>query len=455
MVSFLTKERSSRDITALITQLSECQCSSSSELVRLYDLRVYHELGQRAVADFKYKIPANLLVVSIFAIMTKILCETGGIRVAKGQGAKRWPTCISDVIPFGAEMTVQSVGQWLVLLPDPSACSYLKESLRLCEGLVFAAITNSQSFLQRFIVAFRGECIRLRQPRRHKRIQSHITIIARFVYQITESALAAPSRTIVTDWARGHENEVLTTLSDAIYLCRDEELSPIQSEDDANNRDVNVTSFYVFGSLCSLNDDRRPPGLHPHLMKSHGGPTTQMHKAQHVVCFIQGFRKSRHCHGCSISLPEVGTTFQKCSACAVAVYCSTACQAADWTHSQYPHKVYCQKIQTFVAAGGGLEKLGWKHAGSMEFLRDFDHQAAGDTMLELYDWGLGRAPSRAEAAATEEFLSEHHKRLEIISECEERHRLLREESEDTEGDGNAEGDEDTEGYDSVDTDSTT
>lgn len=247
IVIFLTKERSSRELSRLMSQLSECSCSLSSEPL----VAVYHELGRHYVNTYKspYHSPAAILVLLLFERPAVILRGTGGIRVAKGQGAKRWPTCTSDIIPFGPDITVKSIGQWIILLPEPMPLTFLGLSLELCGGSLFTAVTASPTFLKQFIVAFRTDCARLRQPYRWQIILHHLWLIAEFLFRAMS---AATSRNSITTWTRGFEVELLKVLSDATDICFDPRLTSSDSEEAATRPAMAANIFHAFGqySLC-------------------------------------------------------------------------------------------------------------------------------------------------------------------------------------------------------------
>lgn len=368
-----------------MSQLSECSCSLSSEPL----VAVYHELGRHYVNTYKspYHSPAAILVLLLFERPAVILRGTGGIRVAKGQGAKRWPTCTSDIIPFGPDITVKSIGQWIILLPEPMPLTFLGLSLELCGGSLFTAVTASPTFLKQFIVAFRTDCARLRQPYRWQIILHHLWLIAEFLFRAMS---AATSRNSITTWTRGFEVELLKVLSDATDICFDPRLTSSDSEEAATRPAMAANIFHAFG-VHFARDVERPPGLHPRLALVEPKDDSD-DSVTYAAYFIRTFRQDRRCHaaGCSNTFPEVGSTYQKCSACTVIAYCSTSCQVADWKDARYPHKEYCPKIQTFVAAGGGLGKLD----DAESFMQGFDHEAGGTALSEIETWGRVRAAEK-------------------------------------------------------------
>lgn len=159
IVSFLTTQRTSQELEALMSRLLECTCPQPDPL-----LLQLHKVGDETIKSLGLPAQytaANILIMMLFNTVTDVLRLSSRVKVVKG-GSKKWPTCRSDVIPFGHDQTATAIGQWALILPEPLALAYLARTLTLFGGTMFTALTASATFLEQLVSCFRAVVVRLR-----------------------------------------------------------------------------------------------------------------------------------------------------------------------------------------------------------------------------------------------------------------------------------------------------
>ncbi|KAJ7663299.1 hypothetical protein DFH06DRAFT_1324773 [Mycena polygramma] len=302
----------------------------------------------------------------LFLVPGDIFRLANVISVAKGDN-KHWPRSTAEVAPFGFDALVEVMGQWMVLLPHPSALVYLGGAMHLCGRSMFTAVTSSSTFLDRLIHTLRTACVSVRSSRVDLLPMHPLWMIAMGIVRII---LERTSRNSVEIWVHGRELELYSLLSEAVTICCDPELSREYPGESRNLLPVAVTLFHAFAFHFSK-DVPRPPDLHPKLAPAPASDppdsVDQLH--DHLTA------RSDTCYaaGCTHTFQEVGHAFQKCAGCKHVAYCSRECQVADWKDPDFPHKIICKQLQIFDGAGGLRD--------AETFLQDFDH-AIGDELVE-------------------------------------------------------------------------
>jgi hypothetical protein len=321
----------------------------------------------------------------LFSTPASVFRESDKARVAKGDN-KNWPISISDIVPFGFDSLVEAIGQWNVVLPNPTALYFLSGALEMCGRPLFIAITTSPNFLTRFISSFRNTCTRLHRLYVPDRLPiPDMYVIATFLFSMMGQRTSQNSIMI---WTNGREIELYKILSDAVTICRAQNTSPTgndMSEKDQLRMDASVNFFHAFAFHFSP-DVPRPSNLHPELAPA---PETPFDPDTELIQLYSNLRKRNYnCYaaGCALSFQEVGHAYQKCGGCKHTAYCSRECQIADWKDAQFPHKAICKQLQVFFNAGG--------HGSSKEyddeFPKNFNRELGDAVITPLSAWCSAR-----------------------------------------------------------------
>ncbi|KAJ7161128.1 hypothetical protein C8R46DRAFT_1223443 [Mycena filopes] len=370
IVSLLAIPRTAQAVSALRANLSECRCSDIATPL----ISHFHELGRDSVAEWIHKTPDSFLIAALFKQLALQVARASTVRVAKGQG-KCWPASVADIIPLGPSPLVTTIGQWIVLLDEPTTpLQFLTAALRL-------------------LVSMKAANRRIERGTYRSLDPVPLFQFAVFIHAVMS---CRTSKNSIMVWAQGHETKLWTAFSDAVRTMRSLQVDTITPEE---HEHVTVQMIDIFRSLIIQFSPAaiQPRHIYPDLVlkASYTTPRPPAHTSaglMDTVTFLSDLKAQRYCFvlGCPHAFQDVGKRFQKCSVCNVLGYCSPACQAADWKARKFPHKVYCKKIKLFLDAAGGA-KLDFDDRES--FARRFDRSAlpAGDTTLQdIADWSDSR-----------------------------------------------------------------
>ncbi|KAJ7078027.1 hypothetical protein B0H15DRAFT_860984 [Mycena belliarum] len=372
-VSFVAVPRTSRQLLKLTTDLAKCDCPMSHP-----GSTQLHDLGQHWVNDMACKDVTTLLYFLLF-VPSAILKGVNKTRVAKGSN-KHWPRSISDIVPFGFDALVEALSQWTVVLANPIPLLFLGDALHVCGRPLFTAVTTSPTFMDRLISLLRITCANMRRPQKSEQLPvSYFYIIAVFLFHVMAQRTSQNSIMI---WVRGRELELYPILSEAVTITKDPKLWPRTVQRDATGIAMIVNIFHAFAFHFSK-DVPRPPGLHPELAPARESP--EIEPVIRLYDLLSTRRDECYAPGCMRSLQEVGHAFQKCGACRKVTYCSKACQGADWKNTEYPHKLICRQLQSFIAASGSATG----HPKD-NFFEDFDQAEAEAVTAPLLAWVKAR-----------------------------------------------------------------
>ncbi|KAJ7862255.1 hypothetical protein B0H14DRAFT_2441425 [Mycena olivaceomarginata] len=371
VVSFLTAPRSSTDFSILMSRLASCRCPTSPLATHL------HEIGVSWTTFYNCS-PATTLLFLLFSLTANVLHSAPKTRVAKGDN-RNWPQSISNVVPFGFDSLVRAMGQWCIILPNPTPLMFLADALDLCGFPLFDAVTNSPTFLDLFIPSFRNTCTRLRSCRPPDKLPvPHLYTIAVFLFRVIAGRSSYNS---IMMWTKGRELELYGILSDAVTICRDPSISPLHSEKGQMDMAVSVNIFHAF-AFHFAKDVERPPDLHPDLAPA----SNPSEPVDPIVDLLSMQTDACYATGCKRSFQEVGRAFRKCGACTRVAYCSRECQITDWKDAEFPHRVVCRQLQIFNQAGGSL-----KTNDREALLEAFDYSLGDSVIGPLHAWFKARA----------------------------------------------------------------
>ncbi|KAJ6554377.1 hypothetical protein B0H19DRAFT_1071782 [Mycena capillaripes] len=384
VLALLTVPRTSRALSAFMLRLSDCSCAD----IEVPLISYFHERGVERMEPLKlHKTTASMFIRDLFELLSSQLLEASAVRVAKGQG-RSWPICVPDIIPFGPPALVTTVGQWMLVLEEPSmVLRFLTAAL--CGRPLFVAISTLPSFLKQFIISMQAACRRLEDGSQW-RGQCPMLRFSNLLHAIMS---CRTSQNSIMAWTRGHEAQLWRVFSATIRIMRSRERTTPTVDGEREIRQV-TTSFQDL-ILQFSPEAIQPPWFHP-----------ELYQANQLWCrmgssddrrWLDNNRLEETAVLLRLRLPPFLHTFQKCSACNVTGYCSPAYQATDWKDKKFPHKVYCKKIKVFLGAAGKA-KLDFDDAAS--FARKFDRKALpdGDTTLQdIADW------SRTQRAEVEEW----------------------------------------------------
>jgi hypothetical protein len=308
-----------------MSRLSECTCADLEAPLISY----FHERGRERMKLWGHKTTGSVLIGVLFEQLASHVFEASAVRVAKGQG-RCWPACIADIIPFGHPALVTAVGQWIIVLDEPSMpLQFLTAALPICGRPLFVAVSTSPVFLKQVRLSMKATCRRLEDGSQW--LDQYPLL--RFGALLHAIMSCRTSQNSIMIWTRGHEIELWKVFSNAVRIMQSRK--PAREEDAVVIRQI-IQSFRDL-ILQFPPEATEPAWIHPALIIKPGytitsWPSYTKAGLLDIVIFLADLKQQRYCFvlGCPRSFQEIGNTFQKCSACNVLGYCSSACQAADW-----------------------------------------------------------------------------------------------------------------------------
>ncbi|KAJ7459449.1 hypothetical protein B0H11DRAFT_2286383 [Mycena galericulata] len=394
-LSFLTVPRTSQTLSALLSRLSECQCPGMQNPTIS---RLHRSGGEFMAESYSLKSPTHIFLNFLFSRLYGQLNGASKVKIAKGV-AKGWPTRISDVMPSGPDPLVAALGQWILVLDEPTnPLEFVAVALPICGRPLFIAISTSPKFLQQLIVAMKVVCRRLQDGSQTQWHDEYPLVpFGHFLYAVMMTRTSVNS---IMAWTLGHEMQLWSVFSDAADILRSQASAATREEE---HRDC-LNTIRIFRELIEQFSPEaiKPRKIHPDLVvhpRTPPGAFPSYTKAglHDLVIFVADLKNQPYCFvlGCPRAFQEIGNTFRRCAACGVPGYCSTACQRTDWKDSKFPHKVYCKKIKVFLDAAGRA-KLDFYDSES--FLRKFKRDLIPQTTLQdIEAWARVRRAEVEEA----------------------------------------------------------
>ncbi|KAK0221040.1 hypothetical protein EDD85DRAFT_863003 [Armillaria nabsnona] len=353
-IYFLTKERTSQQLSELLRGLDTCNCEITTDTIAMYHVHGNHTHDEHSPCSKACNHSSNQtmsLAHLLFDRLAGILRSSSLPKVSKRASHKRWPNSINDIIVDTPQILIDSVRQWNLLLPCPSALNFLAGALCICGRILAVTLTRSDTFLKHLIISVRSLCKRVR-----KRQVENTTLPLPSLYNFFEAMTKqCPSHYYMGVWASngGFQVEALRMFFDMIKLCRHPELGGAHAFGTQERCDNAMAFFASLGSSVAYQMDHVPEDIEPKLCVAIGMGDERDERLMWIMCEIKFLRRDTACcvPRCGKTFQEVGTGFKRCSGCRIVPYCSPKCQTKDWNDPVFPHKKTCVLVQRFLDAG--------------------------------------------------------------------------------------------------------
>lgn len=352
-IAFLTAERSKDDLESLHSALSTCHPKSDPTR------RKYHNMGQPTIdryASDEKNTPYSVFFMMLFTCCGHAFSLASEVSLAKGV-QKSWPTSPYDLIPYGPQVTVESMHHWMTILPIPFAVTFLAELVRLCRSLVIPAIVYSPTFLEDFTTRLHEICTRAKSwngvpSQRLYGLDKAYRPLGHYMLFLRSWREVEPSLTYRTHLLRGKQLELLQLSSDAIYITQ----SPFIPHADRQGMLLVADAFAQFAQSLLITfsiDESIGVHLHPSIAGDpNATPEKRLKFREENPLFNVFWRliETRKTHLCSArecrnTFQSTGRKFGRCGRCHIVSYCGPECQKRAWTDGDLAHKTVCKTLR--------------------------------------------------------------------------------------------------------------
>ncbi|KAF9472172.1 hypothetical protein BDN70DRAFT_887284 [Pholiota conissans] len=395
---FLFTPRTEEQTRQLLERLDRCSCKMNDPKIR-----EYHQYGRFAEVGITFRVGEEIqsksiaYIMTLFSILGSALEGTHFKSVARGTGAatKRWPTCPEDLMPFGPQNLIDSIIVWSRILPDSGVIfTVATQCIQFCGSLLIPYVVES-SLTHHVIDCARRlfdrtwSTVRLRaETRRRGMGEAFVHQAAPFLdyFRLFFDKQLADQKVAMLD---GYELKMLQVCSLLAYIADDPRLFLKKSE--AFRCAMVMRAFETYRCIMTYVNPVPSILLHPDICKLRlqtsnfqilNGTIDEVSKLQTsitqgeelslsenerflelklygpfarlAITFIRSLRFGLHCSApdCPHTLQSAGRSFQRCSGCNVASYCSKKCQTDAWHTGTYPHKTLCKILRSVVPIVG-------------------------------------------------------------------------------------------------------
>ncbi|PPR05652.1 hypothetical protein CVT24_002878 [Panaeolus cyanescens] len=365
---FLFVERTEEQVQALLKKLSKCTCKEDAKGIHRRYVAV-RDSRRRVMQSLNRDVeestgPASRetewFFESAFNQVRERLERVDVVDVTKGVG-KSWPRKLSDLLPGGPDVIVQSIIRWQRTIPDsfmiPRAtirligvCQYtLHDSLIKYNTMNNLVLEPTRNRLLTYISKLEaGESID---------VDDFVTVVSNLVSYTSQVCGQAMKSGLLMSQG---EIKALQLCSLILYIA--DALRPRikTSRNFENAYDFTSTVGYLIIRDFNMRSPDRPNlKLHPAIVAKDIVKTSspsQKETPEHVAALAMIAGREHHlcsCLTCELSFSQVGNAFKMCNNCQTVGYCDRACQVKDWKDEKYPHKGICEVLKKVVQARGG------------------------------------------------------------------------------------------------------
>lgn len=418
LLLFVTTKRSNKQMERILTRLSECNCSLTTPFIAechrigvqegaetiLRRMPLLNGVDVEEDVDARKARDRTSFIIGVFKALLDGLHETRVTTVAKRE-ATTWPTFPGELLPFGADVFVESMLQWHQILQDNVVFAVCGSVIRICRTMLLPSMV-SHSFCARMVDACRsifdttlaaitaengGDMEHAKKERLADVFFAQTDEINQFLEIMKQES----------DWEafffRGNVTKMVQASCLILFMASDPRLPRRPSHP------LRLACFAYFAQrLYRLFHMHLPPRpaipVHPRVLEADTcrfppDPIARTLPSS-TIFYIKAARQNTCCSavGCNNSLQSAGKDFQRCSRCNVVPYCGRECQIQAWRNEAFPHKRVCPKLRYLVAQGGGWDAFA-KHDLTMPYSSVFgpiaNWQAANVDDAELQyvtDW---------------------------------------------------------------------
>ncbi|KAJ6629437.1 hypothetical protein B0H10DRAFT_2208826 [Mycena sp. CBHHK59/15] len=310
-----------------------------------------------------------------------------------------WPASPQDLIPNGAETTVNALMELIRLQKDSRMLTLIPVFMRLCGPLVMPAVASTPAVPEYIVERGTYIChmVTTSPPltpdgQIDKDVAHHFCFDIKHIADFCRALSRFFSISQMEQYHRGRGSDIFRFVNRALGIIH----SPVIS---AERKDAMVLHGTVLGryvaalySVVAFKVKVTEP-IHPvlrsHIQELDPKSLTTVFDSTGFVVFqvLLKARASQSCWalGCTESLQTTGLYFKRCGGCSVVGYCSRECQKRAWTDAHAPHKDICKSLTQIMGASGRHVKDGSRAL----FLKTLKEAHIVDATLNQIIRGLG------------------------------------------------------------------
>ncbi|KAJ7138442.1 hypothetical protein C8R43DRAFT_604496 [Mycena crocata] len=382
IMKFVTAPRTDKELADLVVSRKHCLCShdwDATDIVRRYAhsiMTLWYSMWKKDAPDVASS-PFHSFFSRVFKHLTPYLHDQSPTSVATRR-THVWPFCPQDCIPFGPEITVKSLRQWIRLYrePQPFAVSLLGVVGHVARSLVVPTIAASPNLAAELTEMGHRVCDTATQRLLDQSLTPEQVIeigdaFHRHMWHIEKFWKCIFGEANIQDremrlLCGGQERALFDLSSKALELLHtpaffSEDLLDLIPNSIWVFTDV-ATTMYVLGNLMfqipPTAQNMRSDILANVLRRGKEWGHAPNEPAAVPVFMILKHSKDRNvCFslGCTHSIQESTPEkqFRRCSGCQLVSYCGRECQVAAWRDVVLPHRDICADIKAVIKQGGG------------------------------------------------------------------------------------------------------
>jgi hypothetical protein len=390
---FLTIPRTWKELHHLAEQLAQCRCAfgpfvtlhQTKEFVFMHDM--FKDSSMMGTAsDFSNLLDVVKGLASIVSTPITTIEQSRG-KIYKTERNRRrdekrgrsplFPATPEDVLPFGAQISMNSLFnwyQWCSHQPHNGAAmgELIAQIILMLGDSVVPAVASSKTLLDtlHYVVPMRSERLRAVKPDilDSRDLHAASTILLAL-------ALVMPPL-LLAKWSFSNNNASYTiNMESALIVIAFELAGPIEAANgEIINLGLTVANFAIFHGrlIIGMRRDAELTPMFPLLYQhkiirdwtDYCDKDVNVSSPQAEAPWkIRAFFRSRRCFapGCVRSFHSERRKFARCGACRAVFYCSTECQRTAFCHPIAPHKRVCRYLW-LIAEVDGSERNEFEYA---------------------------------------------------------------------------------------------
>ncbi|KAF9058113.1 hypothetical protein BJ165DRAFT_1521424 [Panaeolus papilionaceus] len=377
---FIIHKRTDEQLAALSRKLSTCTCPSNDFCVILhtqYQAAIQHDSGPGTNGSFhRGRGDMWRFLYSTCRVLRLTMNRSKELSVVKGV-SKKWPSSSAELLPFGADNTVQTLIQYDRIVGDLATQALTHQLFKYCGGQVYDSFVKFDAFNLTIVEPVRRALDKALEAVENAianktlsqlRWGFHLEQLVPTFYHCISEVFRPPVRKNLLMF-NGGETKVVQLLSIIVYLL------PHFTYSDPRMLDTMATQTaeycrHVFRTWGMHLPGRPNIPVHPAVVErdrllcaSLKLDADRGRRAPNKVAEEKIARAMHTVHlctpcsapGCSLTIKDA-SSFKLCAECTVVGYCGRDCQAKDWKNEAFPHKSVCSLLRKIIDE---LE-AGWK-----------------------------------------------------------------------------------------------
>lgn len=401
---FLTAPRTEEEMERLNTSISMCACDLSDAKVKEIHRLASQSYKERR-KDSEWSI--NDLVDTFMAAIHNPLQSTKAsnnlhkvsrnAQKAAREGKKlKWPRSHQDILPYGTDVSIRMLGQWIELSPMPTTMGVMGSILELYKRSAIRPFIMSPTLPGKFLgvseipwfmmLGMIAPGQKIDYPYTIGELKRCALVAQQLVYYAEPEEMVLLHKR--TKEQHGDLLSFCSALLDFMKVMLNDTPLPLEAKTDLA---YIVEWFHALGVQLHhcLDLPYDTARYHPNIVA--GSKLRVLIEANapqmafETFCRLAGEQRC-FAPGCANTCAREGRKFENCAACRRTPYCSKACQVSAWKHPRAPHKEVCKKLRQLADETGVGSRLELKDA--LHFVetcskKKIDKDLIGDVVVHM------------------------------------------------------------------------